>query len=235
MLRNKKGMMLGEILITISIMAFIAMIAIMTVKPFEKAMRSLYSRAFEALQNASYNAYVDNASTEFFQTPKDLCEGLIEYMNTVYVDCNVPGSKLATMTTVDFSDVPPHFIASNAMRVYISPQYAHTEEDDFGVRLTTKYYIVFVDLTGERPPNNAAWTEDKACDVVAFLVTDGADVVPLGPPEVDTRYVTATVSYPATIDNPEETFSEPMSYYDAKHVAWGTNVDSTEMMSLHFD
>ena len=82
MLRNKKGMMLGEILITISIMAFIAMIAIMTVKPFEKAMRSLYSRAFEALQNASYNAYVDNASTEFFQTPKDLCEGLIEYMNT---------------------------------------------------------------------------------------------------------------------------------------------------------
>ena len=101
--------------------------------------------------------------------------------------------------------------------------------------ITTKYYIVFIDLTGERPPNNANWTEEKPCDGVAFLVTDGADVVPLGPPEVDTRYVTATVSYPATIDNPEETFSQPMSYWDAKHVAWGNNVDSTEMMSLHFD
>ena len=155
--------------------------------------------------------------------------------NTVYVDCNVPQAKLATYTTREFSNVPPHFIASNAMRVYISPQYEHTEEDDFGVNLTTKYYIVFIDLTGERPPNNANWTEEKPCDVVAFLVTDGADVVPLGPPEVDTRYVTATVSYPATIDNPEETFSQPMSYWDAKHVAWGNNVDSTEMMSLHFD
>ena len=235
MLRNKNGMTLGEVLITMSLMAFIAMIAIMTVKPFEKAMRSLYARAFEAIQNAAYNAYVDNASTEFFATPKELCEGLIEYMNTVYVDCNVPQAKLATYTTREFSNVPPHFIASNAMRVYISPQYEHTEEDDFGVNLTTKYYIVFIDLTGERPPNNANWTEEKPCDVVAFLVTDGADVVPLGPPEVDTRYVTATVSYPATIDNPEETFSQPMSYWDAKHVAWGNNVDSTEMMSLHFD
>lgn len=233
MLKKQKGMTLGEVVITMTVMAFIAMIAIMTVKPFEKAMRLLYARAFEAMSNAAYNAYVDNSDTEFFPTAEALCNGLIEYMNTVQANCNTPVT--VDKSTREFKDIVPHFIASNAMRVYISNQYEHTEEDDFGVNLTTKYYIVYVDLTGERPPNSTNWTDEKPCDIVAFLVTDGADVVPIGPAEVDTRYLTATVSYPATLDNPEETFSAPMSYWAAKHVAWGTNVDSTEMMSLHFD
>lgn len=235
MLKKKKGMTLGEILITMSVMAFIAMIAIMTVKPFEKAMRTLYARAFEAFRNAAYNASIDSGDTEFFPTAKDLCEGLVEYMNTVQINCNLPSSNLVTTNTTDFKNITPHFITSNAMRVYITNSLEHTETDDFGVELTTKYYVVFVDLTGERPPNSTIWTEKKPCDVVAFIVTDAADVVPIGPPEIDTRYLTATVSYPATLEQPEETFSNPMSYNDAKHVAWGNNIDSTEMMSLHFN
>lgn len=234
MLKNKKGMTLGEILITMSIMAFIAMIAIMTVKPFEKAMRTLYARAFEAMQNASYNAIIDADTSEFFPTPKDLCENLIKFMNTAQENCNIPDTQLPNYNTTNFKNLTPHFITSNSMRVYISEQKEHTEVDDFGIEVKIKFFIVFIDITGERPPNSTIWTEEKPCDVVAFLVTDAADVVPIGPPEIDTRYLTATVSYPATLDKPEETFSNPMSYWDAKHVAWGNNVDSTEMMSLHF-
>ena len=234
MTNKKLGMTLGEILITMSIMAFIAMIAIMTVKPFEKALRSLYARAFESVANASYNAYLDNSEDTFFSTPKKLCEGLIEYMNTSYTNCDIADGELATNQTTNFTDIEPHFIASNAMRFYITKQYEHTEEDDYGVDTPIKYFIVYVDLTGERPPNSTVWSEKKACDVVAFIVTESADVIPIGPPEIDTRYVTATVSFPACMCCKDGYNSTPMSYWDAKHVAWGDNTDSTEMMSLNF-
>ena len=72
-------------------------------------------------------------------------------------------------------------------------------------------------------------------DIVAFVVTEASVVIPVGPPEIDTRYMLASAIYPPDDENrPEGTRSKPMSYYEAKYDAFGSSKSLAEPMSLDF-
>ena len=60
-----------------------------------------------------------------------------------------------------------------------------------------KYFIVWVDLNGDRNPNIAEWNKNKPSDIVPFVVTTSGSVIPIGGPTIDTRYTTVRIKYPS--------------------------------------
>ena len=60
-----------------------------------------------------------------------------------------------------------------------------------------KYFIVWVDLNGDRNPNIAEWNKNKPSDIVPFVVTTSGGVIPIGAPTIDTRYITVRIKYPS--------------------------------------
>ena len=103
--------------------------------------------------------------------------------------------------------------------------------------------MVFVDLNGEKGPNSSAWDSEDIADVVAYIITDRFIVVPLGYPEIDTRYLVANVVLPSLAElntegvtsdignDDKEVISEAMSFYEAKVRAFGT-VSATDQAPL---
>lgn len=112
-----------------------------------------------------------------------------------------------------------------------------TLTDSLGIKYKFKYYIVFVDLNGDRRPNSPQWTNNVAPDIVAFAITDQYTILPLGYPQFDTRYLSAHVIYPAINDNEDgdsddtETVSDPLTFYEARVKAYSLNIPSTAMIS----
>ena len=90
-------------------------------------------------------------------------------------------------------------------------------------------------------PNSPTARGNGMADIVAFIVTEDYDVIPIGRPEVDTRYFVTTVEYSATtgLDNEDVNSSMTMSYLEAKRHAWGEPnkqfyVSANEPMSMNY-
>ena len=235
--KNKKGMTLAETLFVFVIIGIIASLAIVTVKPWDKACKYSYSRMFHSLRLAIYNSML--ARTEFPKTSTEFCNALAEYINTSSNGTNCNQSRDLTNNPRIFPEEKIQINTSNASRIWIGARagkpFEHSERETSGVTSTTKYYLVYVDLNGNKGPNSAKWDERHLSDIVAFAVTDALAVIPLGHPEVDNRYLYALVVYPQVDENePDGNISDDMTYYEAKRKAWGNNVDSSENMSLHF-
>lgn len=235
-MNKKKAMTLAEVLFVFIIIGIIAAIAIVTVKPWDKACKYAYSRMYHSLKLAFYNSML--TQPEFPTTSTKFCELLVDYINTSTNGANCSRARDLTNNPRIFPEDKIQIQATNSSKIWIGANngqpFVHTETESSGAVSKTKYYLVYVDLNGNKGPNSPKWEENKLSDIVAFAVTDGLTVLPLGHPEVDNRYLNAHVVYPQTEeDQPDGNLSDDMTYYEAKKYAWGNNVDSSDSMSLN--
>lgn len=234
MLRNKKGMTLAELLIVFVIIGIIASLALVTVKPYEKTFKWLYVRIYHTLETSVYNSMLTR--TAFPSTSNAFCNMLLEFINSAQNSCTAPDLD---RNSIAFPETSVKIIATNGMRLWIGSNggqpYTHTEVID-GNTINVKYYVVFADINGTKGPDSTEWAADgRLADIVAFAVTETATIIPIGPPEIDTRYMFASAIYPPDDENdPEGTRSVPMSYFAAKNMAWGSSKSEAEVMSLDF-
>lgn len=244
MFRNMKGITIAEMMITLGIIGILAMLALITIKPYDKTYKWLYVRIYHTLETAVYNSMM--ARNKFPESTTAFCTMLTEYMNVSENYCTT-GNDLSINAT-EFPEADIKLVASNGMRLWIASNggtyYTHTNTQVDGAPANMKYYVVFADLNGSKGPNKAQWTDEgnlgwtsnsKMVDIVAFVVTEASVVIPIGPPEIDTRYMLASAIYPPNDENrPDGTRSKPMSYYEAKHDAFGSSKSLAEPMSLDF-
>ena len=237
---KKYAMTLAELLFVFIIIGIIATIAITTVKPWDKACKYAYSRIYHSLRLAFYNGML--MQPEFPTTSTKFCEILadkdIGYMNTTADGEQCLASRDLTNNPRQFPKEKVQIILSNGAKMWIGANsgrpFEHTETETSGNVSKTKYYIVYVDINGDKGPNTALWSEKRLSDIVAFAVTDGLSVIPLGHPEVDNRYLNAHVVYPQIgEDDVDGRISDDMTYYEARKHAWGNTVDSADNMTLN--
>ena len=236
MRRFKQAVTLVEMLITLGIIGIICLFAITTVKPYEKTYKFLYLRAFNVLETAVYNSMLKRDS--FPATTNDFCTMLTEYANVAENKCAAGGDLAKNAST--FPEANVKLILSNGMYVWIASNggapFVKTEKIN-GVNYTIKYYMTYVDITGSKPPNRVEWHQNgQLADIVAFAVTEASVVIPIGPPEVDTRYMTAVAVYlPYNYDMPPDgNRSAPVTYSEAKSLAWGNSKVDAEVRTWNF-
>lgn len=137
------------------------------------------------------------------------------YINTSEYNCS--SFTVHTNARGSFSNnATPAFRASNSMLYYIS-RMGKVEVPDAmneNKKQTVKYFIVWVDLNGDRRPNTPNWKPKKPADIVPFMVTTSGTVLPIGAPITDTRYMTARVQYPS--DNKRKFSVKSASYYETQ-------------------
>jgi len=241
----KKAFTFAEMMIVFIIIGTIIALGVSSVKPWEKAYKYSYIRMYNSLSLAIYNHMINTSDDDAFpKNANDLCTALLEYINTSDHAATCGGSTLGNnpKTPADFPDDKVRIWASNGTKIWIGAKNGSgapfdnmsVTQDD--VTDTVKYYIVYVDLNGDRKPNSPVWSRNQMADIVAFAVTDKYTVVPLGYPEVDARYLEAHVVYPtfdatsgeedtSTYTGDEDVTSDAMTYYEAKVQAYDLNND----------
>lgn len=241
----KKAFTMVEIMAVFFIISIVVVVTLTAQKPFDKGFAILYNRAFYTLTTAIYNIKVDNTSSTILKdmTAIQLCNALAStstatggYYNVHSTTCNANEVPLTAADTA-FTSANLQFTTSDGMKVYLSPV------DSISVTLgtvtnTIGYRVVFFDLNGDLKPNTAVSSTTRMADIVGFLVTEYGDVLPVGAPEFDRRYLTAKVLFPDNdVEDDIDLYSDSMSYYDAKATAWGvaaTNSNFEEIMSINF-
>lgn len=263
---KKIGFTLGELLVVLGIIGILTAVAVTTIKPAEKkAVKYLYMNAYNSLSKAYYNAVLKGYNPfteEEFQglTPEHsetvdtgteiLCRGLTYWINTGTNEKNddhdysttCSSTKLTSELADDFSDENIQFVATNGMKFYISKMLG---DEDF------KFYLVFVDVNGTRPPDSIEYTfkggksaddydddEKKAKDLIepdiyAFAILDTGRVCPIGIPEYDSNIMTARFGYFDDEGEPLYT-RQSLAYYQAKGAAWGY-YSNEEMSPLDYN
>ena len=147
------------------------------------------------------------------------------YINTTENKCDTFTPVASTGAFSDTDDVGKYaFRASNSMLFYISQPDSLDVEDDLittaeNTKTTVNYFIVWVDLNGDRRPNTATWSARKSADIVPFIVTTGGQVLPAGGPITDIRYTTARVQY--ATDTMNRYLPRSTSYLEAQIRAYG--------------
>lgn len=266
--KSKKGLTLGELLLVFIVMGIVATMTMVSVKPNETSMKYVYYRVYNALGTAFYNASINfpnslkdpdgtaaDAKTvdkNFPLTTEKFCKMLLEYINTKGdARCsNVNSININTANTAGMTDNNYQFIASNGVKFWIGyvneTSAGHnsklTETDAAGSEFNIRYFIVVADLNGDRGPNTAVNMGDKMADRVGFVVTEDYEVIPIGQPETDIRYLTANVAFSSSASGTSDDdvdMTEPMSYLAAKRFAWGIadkkfNISANEPMSVSF-
>ena len=273
---KKSAMTLAELLIVFTIMGVVAGLMVMTAKPSDKSYKYIYTRIYNALGTAYYNAsqntpkYIkDNDSdptktkmlyNDFPVNGKIMCKLLLEYINDTTGGVSSTGTTSACATIQEASTTNinnaakvttllasnPDIITSNGIRLWIANAGTTTEGgktyqystlsipvrkvNAAGNALTTasttdfikvRYYVVVADLNGKMKPNVIA-DATHVGDIVAFALTENSDVIPLGRPEIDKRYLAARVAY-STAHGTEEAdvgTSEAVTFYEARRRAW---------------
>ena len=250
-MKKLKAFTLAEILVVFVIIGIIATIGVNTVKPWEKSLKYAYSRIYNALGLAVYNAVTNgNRITHNFPNNYgELCNDLAYYMNNVETNCDQDIIDLSSDNALSFRTKTPHLVLSNGVKLWIganSDGSAYRLDIPLGRRYTTAnlptpgsannntaaaagsdtviYYLVYADLNGNRRPNSPIWRQRQAADIVAFAVTNQFVIVPLGYPIVDRRYLSAHVMRPMINQETDEDVdvpSDPMTFYEATTYAYG--------------
>ncbi len=258
-MRIKKAFTLAELMIVFIVIGIIIALGITSVKPWEKAYKYAYTRMYHTLALATYNHMINTKDASAFPTnTQGMCEALLEYINTsnnfakeenqnkTIHEKSICKASTASNYLDDepnedtFRTKEPTIITSNNLYLWVagkggSDPFSITETEGSATN-TVSYFIVYVDLNGERGKNTPKWSKDNMADVVAFAVTDKYAVIPLGYPMVDYRYLEANVVYPSIntdvndtneIDVDEDVISEAMTYYEAMVKAFATNTTDT--------
>lgn len=235
MLNFKKAFTLAEVMICLIIIGVVSTLTLVTAKPFDKYNAYLYQKAYSALNLAAYNVKIGLPNGQTFagnvlDTASHLCQNLTYWINTTDAYCTslpVPIIIPTTAVDADMHDKSIQFISTNGMYFYFTDVRTASGTDSLGNPYSVSGRVIFVDLNGDKMPNTAVWRSGSMVDRVAFVITSSGDVIPIGYPEIDTRYITAKYLY---ADG--KTFSKPMSYYEAKNRAWGNTTYSAEIQSL---
>jgi len=255
---NKLAMTLGELLIVFVIMGIIAGMTMVTVKPNEKSLKYVYYRIYNVLGTAFYNTSIniseelredEDMDKQFPTTAELFCRMLLEYINTKEGAATCSNDKTINVDAPEFTDENVQFIASNGVKIWIGHSQGAekgtfstlTTLDNTNTTISVRYYFVFADLNGSSGPNSPIPRNSGMADIVGFIVTEDYDVVPIGVPEVDSRYLTARVAYSinAGLDAEDVAMSMPMPYLQAKRHAWGMPnkaffITANEPMSMNF-
>jgi hypothetical protein len=149
------------------------------------------------------------------------------YINSTKYNCDSLKTVTTSPTDANFADeTNMAFMATNSMRFYITSLDSITVHDPIRNSDTLlKYFVVWVDLNGTRGPNTAGWTEGRAADIVPFVVTTSGQVLPIGNPTVDRRYLSARVQYPTGEKPP---VSANRTYYESQIAAYGPGTTAEE-------
>ena len=141
------------------------------------------------------------------------------YINTTEYFCSAANFKPLSLTsniTENDLNTKMAFRATNSLRFYISEMGSVSVPDNMNgnVEQTVKYFVVWVDLNGDRRPNITAWTQKKPADIVPFIITTSGTVIPAGAPIVDPRYTTVRIQYP--LDSTLKYSAESLTFLDAQ-------------------
>ncbi len=136
----------------------------------------------------------------------------------------------------------------NCFLVYCERNGTNESEDrlDNNGFYVTNFFVVFVDINGKKTPNRTNKTSRQTIypDIVPFIVTTKGDVIPVGYPVFDLRYMSAKVKYPdykMEAGNPviraqEEMFSKSETYENARTEAWGNeSMNANIPMSVDYN
>ena len=253
-MKIKNAFTLAELLIAFAIIGIISVSALYTFKKYDKGIRYLYSNTYHQIDRALYNGLnfsdlknpfaskeIDpDTEQEIEVTPEmgaqRLCLMIAEYLNGG-ASCSqgVADPSGGSLGSVQFT-------TNNGAQIYISKRLPEEDNPNYhdGDHL---FFILFVDLNGPEPPNTMDYEpmtpensrSYKDPDTFAFAALDTGRLCPLGPPEIDPRYMQSRVAYLASVSkdgnnqNDDErddtlitkytTVSTP--YYIAKAQAWG--------------
>ena len=240
-MRFKRGMTLAETLLVFVIIGIIASVTIISVKPWEKSYKHIYSRIYNALSVTIFNDMVDTG--KFPENSTEFCKTLLKYMNTANnLDAdeycgpfNDVGSKPNFAPTwypykdasgnhdgnaIHLSNSSYIWYGGNTNDTSCSGNCPFVYGSDDNI---VKFYLVFADLNGDRKPNVANYLSSKQrSDIVAFAVTDKFAVVPLGYPVIDMKYLQAHYISPSENDDEDDIVSDPMAFRAAQILAFGT-------------
>lgn len=235
----KKAFSTVEILIVIGVIGIIIVLSFTMVRPFDRTTIYQYYNAYNTLKNAAYNINADaldavksteNTITDF---DKRFALNSTELCKKLAVDRNNPDSKYGYINTVEYNceDDTPSFKASSTMIYTISDMITYKQKDSLKNSESNRNgFIVLVDLNGEKKPNTSQWKKGRAVDIVPFLVTSAGQVLPLGSPTVDKRYMTASAKI---TENSKQLFTKTVTYREAQIMAFGDkeypSVDTTSI------
>ena len=241
---KKEGFTLAETLICLVIIGVISIVMLTMAKPADKTTRFTYSNLYKGLSEGFYNAMLHR-----FQKPEGenhsyttgdpfdstlardansdegadvLCRKLVEYINATSVFCSP--TRLVDQKAETFLDEDIQFISNNGIKFYTSNLIQGTVGEE-GKEETIRFYLVFADLNGDKGPNRLEVIKDDKDkiriypDIVSFALLDNGMTVPLGLPEISSRYILARLAYQEDGDLTYSKASEP--YYIAKNKAWG--------------
>ncbi len=254
---KKTGFTLGETLIVLLIIIILTIFSIITMRSRSNTTPLLYYRAYEALNTAVYNAWLeagdnddkfaDKNGTKYSSDLAALCiqlAGANGYINNDGknldpvtknpTSCDRPGIAIPTSTANEaFTESNAHFTSSNSMRFFISrelsgsiPLSNYVTDTVSNTAINPKWYIIFVDLDGEKGLNSMAQpaNQNNTADVVAFALIIDPDempsLIPIGVPTMDKRYMTAMVKY-TNAANGNDRKSPSLPYKEAAIRAYG--------------
>lgn len=193
---KKTGFTLAEVLIVLLIVTVLTIFSINAIRPRATTTPLLYQRAYEALDTAAYNAWLqagdegkvfagDTADqiAPFKNVAKNLsvlCRQLAGndgYINTMTPEshCDRDALAIPTLGNENFTQDNAHFIATNGMRFYMSAERQGINSNYINSRneaVNPRWYVVFVDLDGEKGLGTMAQPADSnnTADVVAFAI-----------------------------------------------------------------
>ncbi len=196
---NKKGFSLAEILIMLVVLGIIAAIIISNNKNNTYGYNQLYSFVFNNIQKITGQLLSESASSKLDENDSEFCTKIVEMVNISgnEINCHAltPAEIIANPLAQDdfyisVKETPflgltdtvidkPNFSLSNGQRFYLSRR---IPDLPFG------YRIMSVDINGTARPN------EINRDIVAFLVYDNGEVLPLGKAADDKIYLSVTVS-----------------------------------------
>lgn len=248
---KKTGFTLAEILIVLLIVTILTIFSIMAIRPKAITTPLLYRSALEALEIAVYNAWLQagdedkvfasKAGTAYSTDLIALCNQLAGsdgYINTTgQGSCDNQELSIPSPTSgEDFTSTNMHFTSTNSMRFYISKELSsvyplrYVDKDDQPI--ASRWYVIFVDLDGEKGLNTMRQPSDpnNTADIVAFALVIPEErrpaVIPIGAPTMGLKYMTATVKY-TDHDNGNERLSQSMAYKEASVRAYGKQTSKT--------
>lgn len=233
MFRKKLAFTLAETIICMLIIGVVILATLGVAKQKADDYKRHYITAYKAISNAFFNGImihnknpfakdISHSATNDVGTER-LCQALTTFINTnnndVTKDHDIGCSpkKITSQKADSFEDKNIQFVSTNGMKFYLSNLIADGT--------TTPFYLIFVDLNGDKGPNSIV-KEKKHPDIVAFAALNSGKVVPIGRPEFDKTYMTARLTYTNSIG--EAVYGDkPVAYYQAKGQAWGFYSDNT--------